>query len=190
MSTIVWDVTMSLDGFTSGPNVRPEEPMGDNGESLHAWMEGKGPNGAIDASIFEQVNADIGATIVGRRTFDLGLKNWGGTPWPGVPSFVVTHRLRDDLRGDNGGTFAFDGLDAAARRAKEAAGTKGVRVLGADVARQLLRAGLIDEIWLHVSPILLGGGTPMFVGDRADLIPAHSSVAGSAGHFFFKVGRS
>ena len=66
----------------------------------------------------------MGSTVIGRRTFDLGLGLWGGTPWPGVPSFVVTHRSREDLLGDNGGTFAFDGLEAAARRAKDAAGTR------------------------------------------------------------------
>jgi hypothetical protein len=86
----------------------------------------------------------VGATLIGRRTFDLGLGPWGGTPFPGIPSFVVTHRTREDLLGDNGGTFAFDGLQAAARRAKDAAGDKDVWVLGADIARQLLGAGLLD----------------------------------------------
>jgi dihydrofolate reductase len=186
MSKIVWDVSMSLDGFTSGPNVRDEEPMGDGGEHLHDWMGSA--DGTIDAAVAGQVNANIGAIIVGRRTFDLGLKNWGGTPWPGTPSVVVTHRTREDLRGDNGGIFAFDSnLQSAARRAKEAAGDKEVRVLGADVARQLLRAGLIDEIWLHVAPILLGGGTPMFDGEVVDLTAAHKSVAGHAAHFFFSI---
>lgn len=66
------------------------------------------------------VGRDGGAALIGRRTFDLGLGPWGGTPWPGVPSFVVTHRTREDLLGDNGGRFAFDGLEAAARRAKDA----------------------------------------------------------------------
>jgi dihydrofolate reductase len=92
------------------------------------------------------------ATVIGRRTFDLGVGPWGGTPWPGVPSFVVTHRTREDLLGDNGGTFAFDGLHAAARRAKEAAGDKDVVVLGAHVARELLRAGLLDESASTSSP--------------------------------------
>lgn len=189
MGRIVWDVTMSLDGFTAGPNVRAEEPMGDGGENLHAWMEGGGPEGQVDLGVFEKVNASVGATIVGRRTFDLGLKNWGGTPWPGTPSFVITHRIREDLEGDNGGTFAFGGLDDMARRAREAAGDKNVIVLGAEVARQLLRTGHLDELWLHIAPILLGGGTPMFAGERADLTPTERTLAGTATHHFFRVGR-
>ncbi|MFC6896920.1 dihydrofolate reductase family protein [Nonomuraea dietziae] len=120
----------------------------------------------------------MGATLIGRRTFDLGLGPWGGTPFPGIPSFVVTHRTREDLLGDNGGTFAFDGLQAAARRAKEAAGDKDVWVLGADVARQLLGAGLLDEMRIHLVPLLMGEGTPLFAGERAGLILEGTPVAG------------
>ncbi len=96
--------------------------------------------------------------MIGRRTFDLGVGPWGGTPWPGVPSFVVTHRTREDLLGDNGGTFAFDGLQPAVRRAKDAAEDKDVLVLGAHVARELLRAGLLDEVRIHLVPLLMGRG--------------------------------
>ena len=189
MSKTVWDVSASLDGFTSGPNVRPEEPMGDGGESLHDWMAGEGPDSEVDLAVRRDVTENIGALVIGRRTFDLGLENWGGTPWPGIPSFVVTHRPRPDLLGDNGGTFAFGGLDEGARRASEAAGDKDVRVMGADVARQLLRAGRIDEIWLHVAPLLLGGGTPMFDGELVELIPEGRALAGKATHLRFRVGK-
>lgn len=163
--------------------------MGDGGESLHDWMAGEGPDAEVDLAVRRDVTDNIGALVIGRRTFDLGLENWGGTPWPGIPSFVVTHRPRPDLLGDNGGTFAFDGLDGAARRASEAAGDKDVRVMGADVARQLLRAGRIDEIWLHVAPLLLGGGTPMFDGELVELIPEGRAVAGKAIHLRFRVGK-
>ena len=172
MSKVVWFVSMSLDGFTSGPNVREEEPMGDGGERLHDWMAGEGTDGEIDVGVRQDVDAAVGAAVIGRRTFDLGLGPWGGTPWPGVPSFVVTHRPRQDLLGNNGGTFAFDGLQGSVQRAKQAAGDKDVLVLGADVARQLLDAGLLDELRLHVVPILLGGGTPLFAGQRAALDPS------------------
>jgi dihydrofolate reductase len=187
MAKVIWDVSMSLDGYTSGPNVRPEEPMGDGGEGLHAWMDGTGHDGAVDAAVFDRVNANLGATIIGRRTFDLGLDNWGGTPWPGVPGFVVTHRTRDDLVGDNGGTFAFCDIEAAVRRARETSGDRNVIILGAGVARQLLSAGYVDELWLHLAPILLGGGTPMFAGERATLIPQGKPLAGDATHYFFGV---
>ncbi|GAA2851450.1 dihydrofolate reductase family protein [Nonomuraea rubra] len=176
MSKVILDVSVSLDGFTAGPDVRPEEPMGDGGERLHEWMGNASP---VDQDMRRQVDAAVGAVVIGRHTFDLGLRPWGGTPWPGVPSFVVTHRTREDLLGDNGGTFAFDGLEAAVRRAREAAGDKHVIVMGADVARQLLRAGLLDEIWLHIAPVLLGGGTRLFDGEQVELVPVEA-VAGGA----------
>jgi dihydrofolate reductase len=189
MSKIVLDVSMSLDGFTAGPNVRQEEPMGDGGEGLHEWMAGEGPDGGVDIGVRRETDAMVGATVIGRRTFDLGLGPWGGTPWPGVPSFVVTHRTREDLLGDNGGTFAFDGLEAAARRAKDAAGDKNVLVLGAHVAGQLLRAGLLDEVRIHLVPLLLGGGTPLFAGERAELIPEGKPVAGAVTHLRYRVSK-
>jgi hypothetical protein len=102
MSKVVLDVSMSLDGFIAGPNVREAEPMGDGGERLHAWMAGNGPDAQIDIGVRREVDATVGATVIGRRTFDLGVGPWGGTPWPGMPSFVVTHRTRPDLFGKNG----------------------------------------------------------------------------------------
>ncbi|UBU08682.1 dihydrofolate reductase family protein [Nonomuraea gerenzanensis] len=187
MSKVVLDVSVSLDGFTTGPDVREDEPMGDGGERLHEWMGG----GGIDEVVRRQVDEAVGATVIGRRTFDLGLRPWGGTPWAGVPSFVVTHRTRQDLLGDNGGTFAFDGLEAAVRRAGDAAGGKDVLVLGAGVARQLLAAGLLDEVWLHLVPVLLGGGTPLFGGERAELVPVGEPGTGDAlvTHLRYRVAR-
>ena len=162
--------------------------MGDGGERLHEWMwmAGEGADGGVDIG-HRTVDATVGATVIGRRTFDLGLGPWGGTPWPGVPSFVVTHQTREDLLGGNGGTFAFDGLEAAARRAINAAGDKDVLVLGADVARQLLRAGLLDEVRIHLVPLLLGKGTPLFAGERAELIPEGEPVAGAVTHLRYRV---
>ena len=189
MSRVVLDVSMSLDGFVAGPNVREAEPMGDGGERLHAWMAGNGPDSDIDAGVKREVDATVGAAVIGRRTFDLGLGPWGGTPWPGVPSFVVTHRARQDLLGDNGGTFAFGGLPAAVRCGKQAAGHKDVVVLGADVARQLLRADLLDEVRIHLVPLLLGGGTRLFDGDRAELIPEGKPVVGTVTHLRLRVAK-
>lgn len=190
MSKVVLDVSMSLDGFTAGPNVREAEPMGDGGERLHAWMAGTGPDGQIDIGVRREVDATVGATVIGRRTFDLGVGPWGGTPWPGIPSFVVTHRARQDLLGNNGGMFAFDGLEAAVRRAKQAAEHKDVLVLGADVARQLLRAGLLDEVRIHLVPLLLGVGTPLFDGEQAELIPEGKPVTGTVTHLRFRVAKA
>jgi dihydrofolate reductase len=190
MSRVVLDVSMSLDGFIAGPNVREAEPMGDGGEGLHEWIFRKERDAEIeiDLGVRREFDATIGATVIGRRTFDLGVGPWGGTPWPGMPSFVVTHRVRPDLLGKNGGTFAFDGLEAAVRRAKQAAGYKVVLVMGADVARQLLRGGLLDELRIHLVPLLLGGGTPLFDGERAELTPEGKPVTGTVTHLRFRVG--
>jgi len=194
MSKVVLDVSMSLDGFMAGPNVRRAVPMGDGGERLHAWMAGSGPDGDIDAGVRREADATVGAAVIGRRTFDLGLGRWGGgTPWPSIPSFVVTHRARQDLLGSNGGTFAFDGLHAALRRAEQAAvnaGNKDVLVLGADVARQLLRADLLDEIRIHLVPLLLGEGTPLFDGQRVELIPEGKPIVGTVTHCRFRVAKT
>jgi dihydrofolate reductase len=138
---------------------------------------------------FRTVDATVGAAVIGRHTFDLGVRQWGGTPWPGLPGFVVTHRTRDDLLGDNGGTFAFCGLETAARRARAAAGDKDVLVLGAHVAGELLSAGLLDEVRIHLVPVLLGDGTPLFAGARAELIPDGNPVAGAVTHLRYRVAK-
>lgn len=187
MSDVVLDVSVSLDGFSAGPNIRMEEPMGDGGERLHEWHAGQGPNGEVDLGVAREFDGTVGATVIGRRTFDLGLRPWGGTPFPGVPAFVVTHRTREDLLGDNGGTFAFDGLEAATGRAKDAAGDKDVWVLGAELARQLLQVGLLDEVRIHLVPLLMGEGTPLFAGERAELIPVGEPVAGTVTHLRYGV---
>ena len=190
MSTVVLDVSMSLDGFTAGPNIGEANPMGEGGERLHEWMwtAGNGPDGGADGG-FSPMDAEVGAAVIGRRTFDLGVGRWGGTPWPGVPTFVVTHRTREDLLGDNGGTFAFDGLEPAAQRARDAAGDRDVQVLGAHVAGQLLRAGLLDEVRIHLVPLLMGEGTPLFAGERGELIPEGKPVAGAVTHLRYRVAK-
>ena len=183
MSRIILDVSMSLDGYAAGPNVRPAEPMGDRGELLHAWMGAEGPGSEIDAQMQDELNTTIGATIIGRRTFDLGQKPWGGTPWPNTRGVVVTHEPRRDLTAANGGTFSFtDSLTDAARRARDAAGAKDVIILGPSVSQQLINAGLVDEIWLHIPPMLLGGGTPLFAGVDVELVPMGQPIAGTITH--------
>ena len=185
MGALVLDVSMSLDGFTAGPNVRQEEPLGDGGERLHEWMAG---DDDADLAVRREVDSTVGATVIGRRTFDLGIGPWGGTPWPGVPSFVVTSRPREDLVGDNGGTFVFDGLRASVRRAVRAAGDKDVLVQGADVAGQLLDAGLLDEVRVHLVPVLLGEGTRTFAGrSGGDLVPVGPPVVGAVIHARYRV---
>ncbi len=182
MTRIILDVSLSLDGYAAGPNVRPDEPMGDRGELLHAWMGGSNQGSDVDARIMNDLNASVGATVIGRRTFDLGQRFWGGTPWPNTPSFVVTHERRDDVAAENGGSFAFTDLEDAAGRARQAAGGKEVIVLGPSIGQQLLEAGMIDEIWLHLAPIVLGGGTRLFGGTALDLEPIGQPTPGAITH--------
>jgi dihydrofolate reductase len=146
-------------------------------------------DGGVDLGVQQEVNATVGATVIGRHTFDLGLGPWGGTPWPGIPTFVVTHRTSEDLLGGNGGAFAFGEPEAAAGRARDAEGDKNVMVLGADVARQLLRAGLLDEVRIHLVPVRMGAGTPLFAGEQADVIPAGKPVAWTVTHLRYRVAK-
>ncbi len=183
MARIVWDVSVSLDGFTTGPNVRPEAPMGDGGEALHAWMDLTG----VDGAQVEVINSNLGASIIGRRTFDLGQRFWGGTPWADTPCFVVTHRPMAEFAGANGGSFIFCALEEAAERARHVAGERNINILGAGVARQLLRAGQVDLLRLHTVPILLGDGTPLFTGEKAELTAEGPASAGQVVHQAFAV---
>lgn len=102
---------------------------------------------------------------------------------------MVTHRTREDLLGDNGGTFTFDGLEAAAKRAKDAAGDKDVWVLGAAVARQLLRAGLLDEVRIQLVPLLMGEGTPLFAGGACRADPGGGTRRGGRDPLHYRVQR-
>ena len=174
MSKVVLDMSISLDGFGAGPNPSAENPMGVGGERLHAWMPFYDPEQAppagdpaaseVDARMVQELFAAAqGAVVLGKRTFDLGLEPWGGTPFP-APCFVLTHEAREDLVTANG-TFAFvtDGIASAVRRAQAAAGDKNVLVMGGPtVAQQAVRAGLVDEIALHLVPVLLGAGSRPF----------------------------
>jgi dihydrofolate reductase len=176
MSKVVLDMSVSLDGMGAGPNPSEEHRMGVGGDRLHEWMPFYDPAQASSAGVSATDDTDArmvqelfaaakGAVVLGKRTFDLGLEPWGGTPFP-APCFVVTHEARDDLETPTG-TFAFvtDGIERAVRRAQAAAGDKDVLVMGGPtVAQQALRAGLVDEIRLHVVPVLFGTGTRLFDG--------------------------
>ena len=162
MARLIATFLMSVDGFVAGPDVSHENPMGTGGERLHDWLFNDATD--IDRAMAREMSGSVGAVILGRRTFDIGKAHWDGTPYP-APSFVLTSRPEDDLVTATG-TFHFvsDGIDAALSKAKPAAGDKDVVVMGASVARQYLKAGLVDRIVLQIAPILLGGGARIFDG--------------------------
>jgi dihydrofolate reductase len=161
MSNVVVSFTMSLDGFVAGVGADVEQPMGEGGERLHEWLF-RADRNEIDIAMAERISASIGAVILGRRTFDVGIGPWGDTPFP-APCFVLTHEVRDVLV-QNSGNFVFvnDGIDSALQQAKAAARGKDVVLMGADLAQQFLKAGLVEEIVLQVAPVLMGGGRRLF----------------------------
>ncbi|PSL45286.1 dihydrofolate reductase [Saccharothrix carnea] len=159
MTKVVLNGSVSLDGYSAGPNVGEEHPMGEGGERLHEWMFAEGSDG--DAPFA----ATVGAVVLGRRTFDLGLKYWQDTPFP-VPSFVLTHESRPPLEMKSAAfTFVTDGPKSAVAQARAAAGDRDVLVMAsANAAQHVLRAGLVDEIRLQLVPVFLGAGARLLDG--------------------------
>lgn len=162
MGKVVFDISMSLDGLITGPNVRPELPLGEGGERLHAWAFEKKTEG--DRLVFDEMVQTSGAIVAGRRMYEVS--RWGEQdPWGGErPVFILTHRIPEGMA-QTGAVYTFvtQGLESALNQAKAAAGEKNVCVIGgANIAQQSLKAGLIDEIHLHLVSILLGEGIWLF----------------------------
>jgi dihydrofolate reductase len=185
MSKVRFQITMTLDGYVAGPNQSEANPLGEGAEHIHDWVFplktfremhgdfGGGETGTND-DILRESFTGLGATIMGRNMFGPVRGTWGNTAWRGWwgenppyhhPVFVLTRHAREPLEMDGGTTFTFvtDGIESALEQARKAAGGQDVDIAGgADVARQYLAAGLVDEMELHVVPILLGGGERLF----------------------------
>ena len=176
MGNIVLDMSMSLDGFITGPDDGPENGLGVDGHRLHAWLadgDGVDPNSyrpdGPSAVVFDEMMA-TGAVLVGRRTFDIA-GHWDGDHHDGVPIFVPTHRAPvEPPTGRARITYVTDGIESAVAQAKAAAGDRDVMMHGADAAQSCLRAGVLDEMELHVVPVLLGAGRRLFDHLGADHI--------------------
>ena len=191
MGKVLMEITMSLDGYTTGPDVSGEAPLGLGGERLHEWMFAGKSAADTERSETEHFST-IGAVILGRRMADLGIGPWGEEPTFHAPCFVVTHRPGETIVKKGGTSYVFvtEGIDAALAQAQAAAGAQDVMVIGgADIDRQFLNAGLIGEIRLHVAPILLGGGSPLFSGVRPDLrlVPSQATTSSLATHLTYQV---
>jgi dihydrofolate reductase len=194
MAKVLLEMSMSLDGYTAGPDVSPEQPMGRGGDRLHEWMfEGRSPEESERYEI--EHFRDIGAVIVGRRMADLGIVHWGDEPTFHAPVFVVTNRATDTIVKAGGTSYIFvtGGIDEALGRAREAAEQADVMVGGgADVARQFLRAGSVDELRLHLIPLILGGGGRLFDDVRtpsSSLRPIEVTDTPRATHLTYEVVR-
>jgi dihydrofolate reductase len=198
MTSVVAAITISLDGYVTGPNDGPGRGLGDGGERLHYWVFGGpwsyeaepsgGATGA-DKEYLDGAMARAGAVVVGRGMYEAA-DAWGGQNPFEVPLFVVTHRPED---APSEGDFTFvDGLDTALARAREAAGSKDISVGGgADVIRQALRAGHVDELAISIAPVILGGGKRLFNGFDETLNLEHVAMIQSpfATHITYRVVR-
>jgi dihydrofolate reductase len=186
LGKVVAELSVSLDGFVAGPNPTLEEPLGEGGELLHEWLvglaafrraHGLGEDGeeGPESELVEESLPASGAVVMGRKMYSGGEGPWDDDPngrgWWGddppfnVPVFVVTHHAREPLPLEGGTTFIFvtEGVQAAVEEARAVAGDKNVHVSGGgSIAQQTLSAGLLDELQLHVAPVLLGGGTRLF----------------------------
>jgi dihydrofolate reductase len=196
MTKIVATITTSIDGYITGPNDGPEKGLGDDGERLHYWVFGGpwtyagGTGGEMageDKAFMDEAMARLGSVVGGRRTYEAA-DHWGGAnPWP-VPFYVVTHRP-DEQPKDGGFTFV-NGLAAAIDRARASAGDKDVSLMGgADVIRQALRDGLVDELVISIAPITLGAGKRLFDGfeKELDLVPIGVRQSRYATHVSYRV---
>jgi dihydrofolate reductase len=210
MSKLRFTITMSLDGFIAGPNQSVENGLGEGGEELHEWVvrlktfremhgDSGGETGTNDDVLRESFE-NIGATIMGRNMFgpvrgpwDESWKGWWGDNPPYHHSvFVLTHHAREPLQMEGGTTFFFvtDGIESALRQAKESAGDKDILLGGgASVAQQYLAAGLIDEMELHIVPMILGSGERLLdnLGPDVKLDPIRTLEGPGVAHLKYRV---
>jgi len=185
MARLTLDISTSLDGFVAGPNPTLEQPLGEGGDLLHewafaavSWRERHGLTGGEanpDSDIVDESLRTTGAVVMGRRMFSGGKGPWADDPnadaWWGddppfhVPVFVLTHHSRETQVKQGGTSFTFvtDGIESALEQARAAAGDKDVALAGgASIAQQYVKAGLVDEVQIHISHVLLGSGTHLF----------------------------
>jgi dihydrofolate reductase len=214
MSKVRADISVSLDGYVAGPHQSMEEPLGEGGERLHdwiiplrAWREPAGMEGGkenANTPVVQEAFANVGAEIMGRGKFGPPSRgDWGDDAWRGwwgenppfhKPVFVLTHHEREPLTlADTTFTFVTDGIESALELARDAARDKDVFIGGgANTINQYLAAGLLDELELHVAPILLGGGARLFdgVGPDVKIEPVRTLEAPGVAHLKYRVVRS
>lgn len=174
MTTIMTALSTSLDGFIAAADDSPEQPLGVAGDRLFNWFgDGDTPSryypsfrmSAVSANFFDEFAGRCGAVIAGRRTYEVS-RGWGGRgPLPGVPLFVVTHRVPETVpTSDPPYTFVTEGIEPAVEKARTAAAGKDVSLMGAKIVQQCLRSGLLDLLTIHLVPVVLGGGVRLLDG--------------------------
>jgi dihydrofolate reductase len=213
MSKVRANTSISLDGFVAGPNQGEENPLGEGGEELHQWMfalkawrethgeVGGEVNPSTEAA--EQMHANVGAFVMGRNMFGPIRGPWEDDSWTGwwgddppyhAPVFVLTHHEREPVEMEGGTTFYFvtEGIESALEQAREAAGDRDVLIAGgASAIRQYLAAGLVDELHLHLSPVVLGEGERLLedLGQDTKLEQLRAVEAPGVTHLYYRVVR-
>jgi dihydrofolate reductase len=195
MTKVIADISMSVDGFVTGPDAGPDNGLGTGGEPLHTWVF---ENHEVDRAALQRSMDDSGAVVMGRRLFDIidDPRGWSDDMGYGAdlagrpPFFVVTHRPPVHVRLALDFTFCA-GIGDAIDQARGAAGGKAVIVMGGgQVIAQCLQAGLVDELRLHIAPIVLGAGTPLFESaGRWELVQRSVEVSPHATHLTYDVVR-
>lgn len=188
MGKVIVDISMSLDGFIAGPNVNLEHPLGIGGERLHHWFfDAKTPE---DEAIMAEVAASSGAVILGRRMYDTAIdEGWGGVSPFNVPAFVLTSRPAPE-KVVEGFRFLTMSIETALSEAKAVAEDKNIWIIGgANLIQQYLKAGLVDELRLHIPPVLFGKGTRLFEDDGAgfELERIKQSETPAATHLSYRI---
>jgi dihydrofolate reductase len=193
MTKVTFDMSMSLDGFIRAADPTADEPLGVGGELLHKWAFGKDER---DRSVLAEGGQGVGAVIAGRRTYDDSVAFWGADGPTGsarLPVVVVTHAPPADSPQDGVYRFVTGGIEAALADAREVAGGKNVTVMGgADLGRQFLAARLVDELSIHLVPVLFGRGTRLFEdlpGEDLKLEPLSAIQTPNATHLRFGIVR-
>ena len=189
MALVICDMSISLDGYVTGPNDGRQNPLGDGGAVLHDWIGDAATD--KDRAMLQEMIDGCGAVVMGRKSFDQteGEGGWGdGGPVGDIPCFVVTHN-KPTASYPPVFTFVTDGVASAIEQAKQVAGEKVVGLHGATVMQQALPLGLVDEIRVHVVPVLLGGGTPLFstLASAIRLERTSVQVTPAATHLGFRV---
>ena len=210
MGVVSVDISASLDGFVAGPNQSVEHPLGKGGEQLHEWAYGlrtfremhgdSGGETGVDDDVLGTVYEAAGSIVMGRNMFGGGQGDWdpawegwwGDDPPFGVPVFVLTHHPREPLEMQGGTTFTFvtEGIDAAIEGARSAAGENDVVIAGgANAIQGCLAAGHVDELQIHIAPLLLGDGARLFddIGGDIELEQTRVIESPSVTHLRYRV---
>jgi dihydrofolate reductase len=191
MPRVISDMSISLDGYVTGPNDSRENPFGDGAAMLHDWMFDAATDD--DRAILQALVDDSGAVVMGRKSFDKneGDGGWGnGGPLGDTPCFVLTHH-KPTISYPSVFRFVTDGVVSAIEHAKVTAGQKLVHLFGATIMQQALPLGLVDEIRVHVVPVLIGAGTPLFgtLDASITLQRTQAQATPAATHLVFRVAR-